>query len=46
MDKNLQLIASLLDGTLVRHAPDRAEEIREKVMDLLSYVDAYGVTVN
>ena len=46
MDKNLQLIANLLDGTLVRHAPGRAEEIREKVMDLLSYVDAYGVTVN
>jgi len=46
MGKNLQLIANLLDGALVRHAPDRAEEIREEVMELLSYVDSYGVTVN
>ncbi|MEE3198034.1 MAG: hypothetical protein VX225_06280 [Pseudomonadota bacterium] len=46
MDQNLQLIANFLDGALVRHAPDRAEEIREEVTDLLNYVDAYGVTVN
>ncbi|MGE4657374.1 MAG: fused MFS/spermidine synthase [Gammaproteobacteria bacterium] len=46
MGKNLQFIASLLEGILVEHAPNRAGQIHEEVNELLRHIDAYGVTIN